>query len=240
MIGNERKGLLKHWDDAKGFGFIQPQGGGAELFAHISVMRGERRPQAGDEVFYIEGRDPQGRPRAEHMRLAGELSLDRQAIRRKPAARQAVSGREPGKATRSTRRRQGEGMIQHFGAKAVLFLSLCALPLFAALLQLRGALWWALPLYLLASALSFVQYWQDKRSAQQGRRRTPEHTLHLVELAGGWPGALLAQQVFRHKTRKLSYQIPFWLIIAAHQVFWIDLLWLDGAYLARYISLPIQ
>ncbi|WP_147463771.1 DUF1294 domain-containing protein, partial [Pseudomonas amygdali] len=43
---------------------------------------------------------------------------------------------------------------------------------------------------------------------------------------GGWPGALLAQQVFRHKTRKVSFQIVFWLIVLAHQVLWLDWLFL--------------
>jgi len=55
-------------------------------------------------------------------------------------------------------------------------------------------------------------------------------------LLGGWPGALLAQQRFRHKTRKLSYQAVFWLIVLLHQVFWIDLLFLQGNVLARHFS----
>lgn len=50
----------------------------------------------------------------------------------------------------------------------------------------------------------------------------------------------MAQQVFRHKTRKASYQALFWLIIAAHQLFWIDLVLLDGAYIARHIPLFVQ
>ena len=60
----------------------------------------------------------------------------------------------------------------------------------------------------------------------------PEAYVHALELAGGWPGALLAQQGFRHKTRKVSYQALFWLIVALHQVFWIDRLFLQGSLLA--------
>ncbi len=240
MIGNERKGRLKSWDDAKGFGFILPQDGGAEVFAHISVMRGDRRPQPGDEVLFIEGRDPRGRPRAEHLRLAGELSLDRQAIRRKPKTpgKAAPVARKP--AAKLTHRPATQGSIQHFSSKALMLALLCVLPSLGAVKLFGKGLWWVLPLYLLASVLSFLQYWLDKRSAQSGSRRTAENTLHLVELAGGWPGALIAQQTFRHKTRKVSYQAVFWLIVVAHQLLWIDLLLLDGAYIACHIPLFVQ
>ncbi|NMY14386.1 DUF1294 domain-containing protein [Pseudomonas sp. WS 5019] len=240
MIGTERKGRLKSWDDAKGIGFIQPLSGGAEVFAHISVMRGDRRPQPGDEVLFIEGRDKRGRPRAEHLRLAGELSLDRQSIRRKPKAPGTAAPVVRKAAAKSTHRSSTQGSIQNFSSKALVLALLCILPLLGCVTLFGKGLWWVLPLYLLASLLSFLQYWLDKRSAQSGGRRTAENTLHLVELAGGWPGALIAQQTFRHKTRKASYQAVFWLIVAVHQLFWIDLLLLDGAYIARHIPLFVQ
>ena len=60
----EKRGVLKSWNDGKGFGFIQPEGGGEPLFVHISAMRGDSRPQVGDNVLYVAGRDAQGRPRA--------------------------------------------------------------------------------------------------------------------------------------------------------------------------------
>lgn len=240
MIGSERKGRLKSWDNAKGFGFIQPENGGADVFAHISVMRGDRRPQPGDEVLFIEGRDQRGRPRAEHLRLAGELSLDRQAIRRKPKSPDKAAPASRKTPVRSAHKAVGKTSMQNFSGKAVMLASLCVLPLLGALQLFGKGLWWVLPLYPLASLLSFVQYWADKRSAQNGSRRTAENTLHLVELVGGWPGALIAQQTFRHKTRKASYQAIFWLIVAAHQAFWIDLLLLDGAYIARHVPLLVQ
>uniref|UniRef100_UPI0035637285 DUF1294 domain-containing protein n=1 Tax=Halopseudomonas sp. TaxID=2901191 RepID=UPI0035637285 len=86
------------------------------------------------------------------------------------------------------------------------------------------------------SLLSFFMYRSDKRRAQELEQRTPENLLHLSELLGGWPGALIAQQWFRHKTRKASYQTVFWLIIAAHQLFWADRLLLDGRYLGRLLG----
>ncbi|MEA3189075.1 MAG: hypothetical protein QOD99_2905, partial [Chthoniobacter sp.] len=57
------------------------------------------------------------------------------------------------------------------------------------------------------SALTFGLYWHDKRRAQADGWRTPESTLHLVELLGGWPAAFLAQRTFRHKISKTRYQV---------------------------------
>jgi uncharacterized membrane protein YsdA (DUF1294 family) len=70
--------------------------------------------------------------------------------------------------------------------------------------------------YAAASALSTTLYGLDKRAARLGRRRTPEATLHLVDLAGGWPGGLLARHLFRHKTSKQSFRTVFWLSVAAN------------------------
>jgi uncharacterized membrane protein YsdA (DUF1294 family)/cold shock CspA family protein len=66
------------------------------------------------------------------------------------------------------------------------------------------------------SALAYVMYWLDKSAAQRNRQRTPESTLHLVSLAGGWPGALIAQQQFRHKTIKQPFQSVFWVTAAVN------------------------
>lgn len=70
--------------------------------------------------------------------------------------------------------------------------------------------------YLAMSAVSYSMYFFDKAAAGQGRRRTPENSLHLVDLLGGWPGALVAQQQFRHKTAKPSFQWMFWTTVAAN------------------------
>lgn len=120
--------------------------------------------------------------------------------------------------------------IQQPRLKAVIFLLLCALPLCGSLLLgVKEISWVPLAAYSAVSVLTFFLYWSDKRKARSVSWRTPENVLHAVELAGGWPGALLAQQAFRHKTRKLSYQLVFWLIVLLHQVFWIDRLFLDGS-----------
>ena len=72
------------------------------------------------------------------------------------------------------------------------------------------------------SALTYLLYGHDKKRAESGGWRTPESTLHLVELFGGWPAAFLAQRVFRHKISKISYQAAFWTIIVFHEAACFD------------------
>ncbi|MCU0092336.1 DUF1294 domain-containing protein [Pseudomonas koreensis] len=127
------------------------------------------------------------------------------------------------------------GNIQHLKLKLVVLLIVCALPLFGSLsMWLRGISLVPLTAYGLVSVLAFFLYWADKRKARVDAWRTPENILHAVELAGGWAGALIAQQVFRHKTRKVSFQVLFWMIVALHQVFWIDQLFLGSNLLALF------
>ena len=67
-----------------------------------------------------------------------------------------------------------------------------------------------LGLYFAASAVAFVAYALDKSAARKDHWRTQESTLHLFALVGGWPGALAAQRLLRHKSKKQSFQIVFW------------------------------
>jgi uncharacterized membrane protein YsdA (DUF1294 family) len=76
-------------------------------------------------------------------------------------------------------------------------------------------------IYGLMSLIGCVVYYHDKRAARLGRLRTPEVTLHVLELLGRWPGALLAQRLIRHKNAKVGYQVVFWPIGAVHVAGWI-------------------
>jgi uncharacterized membrane protein YsdA (DUF1294 family)/cold shock CspA family protein len=71
-----------------------------------------------------------------------------------------------------------------------------------------------LGLYLLASAIALAAYAADKSAARNDRWRTPETTLHLLGVVGGWPGALVTRQLFRHKSRKQSFIVTFWITVA--------------------------
>lgn len=72
---------------------------------------------------------------------------------------------------------------------------------------------WVLLAYLSMSAITYFMYGNDKTRAVTGQRRVPESRLHLFEFLGGWPGALVAQSYFRHKNRKFSYQVMYWVMV---------------------------
>jgi len=65
---------------------------------------------------------------------------------------------------------------------------------------------------LLASMLTLVIYGVDKMAARKAWRRVPESTLLIFGFVGGWPGAILGQQIFRHKTQKQPFKT--WFIIS--------------------------
>lgn len=77
--------------------------------------------------------------------------------------------------------------------------------------------------YLALSLITFGAYALDKSAAQKGAWRTQESTLHFLSLAGGWPGALIAQQKLRHKSKKESFRFVFWVTVALNLsgFFWL-------------------
>lgn len=84
--------------------------------------------------------------------------------------------------------------------------------------------------YMAASVIAYIAYYLDKSAAKNNPRgRTPESTLHLLALAGGWPGALAAQHLLRHKLKKASFMATFWatMVLNCSALAW--LIWAEGA-----------
>ncbi len=190
MMSSQREnGVLVQWDDAKGYGFIAPQGGGAKRFVHIKAfgMRA-RRPFVGERLSFVAGSDAQGKPRA--------LQVQSLEPRAPAAAAPAASG---GAAAAS-----GSASLWLVPAFASLVL-VCQLAF-----ELPRAVWGA---YFSMSMASFLVYALDKRAARLRQWRVAESTLHLLALACGWPGALLAQQTLRHKSSKPAFRRVFWLMV---------------------------
>lgn len=86
-----------------------------------------------------------------------------------------------------------------------------------------------LPFYLVISLLTFALYAFDKSAAKNGSWRTQESTLHFFALAGGWPGAMIAQQTLRHKSKKQSFRVVFWITVILNMSLLIWLHTPDGA-----------
>ena len=177
-------GIIKSWNDERGFGFIEPTQGGQEIFVHIKAFNGLReRPQLNQRVSFQVEMGPQGKKRAINAEVV-------RAKRTPPAPTRQNSPAQWGTAT------------------------LFAIPAFGVLLLLGYVMghpprWlpWA---YLAFSILTFLVYASDKSAAQRGAQRIPEKTLHMLAVIGGWPGALLAQQMLRHKSSKQEFRSVFW------------------------------
>jgi uncharacterized membrane protein YsdA (DUF1294 family) len=74
-------------------------------------------------------------------------------------------------------------------------------------------------LYLLTiNLMAFAAFRADKRASELGRRRTPERTLLGLAILGGTSGAIAAQQIYRHKTRKEPFRTQLWLIAGAQAI----------------------
>ena len=175
------QGRITRWKDDKGFGFITPNGGGKQVFVHISSFSNRQRRPAGDElVTYELAVDEKGRGQATKVAFVGEQT-------------------------------RGEGHSITAWLPTIFTTGFLA---FLAATVMAGKLPLAIPaVYLTASVLAFAAYYLDKSAAENDRQRTAENTLHLIGLIGGWPGALAAQRLFRHKTSKASFQGMFWVTV---------------------------
>lgn len=176
------EGTLTSWNDERGFGRIESNQGGEPIFVHVSVWpRGSGRPQVNQAVTFEVELGPKGK-RARNVEL----------VRVHRPAKQA----------------QRAGRAQWGTA------TLLAIPAFLVIYVVVAAVWklplWVAGLYLLLSAATFIAYAADKSAATSGSWRTPESTLHTMALAGGWLGALLAQQFLRHKSTKQAFRQVFW------------------------------
>lgn len=179
-------GTLTSWNDERGFGFIQADQGGQEVFVHIKAFAARS-----------------GRPQP-RQRVSFEIEIDRKGKKRASKVALVQAARAPG--PRAARRHDSPAP---WGAASAL-----AIPAFVLVYAAVALLWrvpaWVAGLYLAASAICFAAYAIDKSAASAGRWRIAERTLLLLGLAGGWPGAIVAQQLLRHKTSKAAFRVAFW------------------------------
>lgn len=94
----------------------------------------------------------------------------------------------------------------------VLFSSIFLVVLSASIFVFDGEMF-LLPLYLVTSLFTYLMFAWDKQAALNGNWRTSENTLHFLSLIGGWPGALWAQYLLRHKSKKQPFKSILWITI---------------------------
>jgi uncharacterized membrane protein YsdA (DUF1294 family)/cold shock CspA family protein len=206
-----QKGKLITWKDDRGFGFIQPEDGGQEVFIHISKLKNaNRRPQVGDIICYRLAADKDGKVSASRAFISTATA--------QPSVDNSKS--------RANIKVKSNPKFSGWMSQTIL---LSVIPMWGAI---HFALMTANPIpaigYIVMSSFTFYLYAEDKSLAQQGKWRISEQTLHLFEFAGGWIGAFIAQRKLRHKNRKGSYQAIFWIIVIVHLLVWLDWLFLGG------------
>jgi len=212
------QGKVTNWNDDKGFGFVEPNGGGVRAFVHIKAFNPRsRRPVEGELITYELVSEKNNRYKATNIKFSRDTHQ--------------VNGRS--RATNSNKSSKPKGTI--FGPLLTLFfcIGLCISIVNGKLPAYVGFA------YLVISLITIFVYAKDKYSAQNNRWRTPESTLHFFSLIGGWPGALFAQKQLRHKTSKSEfisiYRITVFFNVAALLIIYTE----QGQHLLHNMVLPL-
>lgn len=190
-------GKLVQWNDERGFGFIVADSG-ERVFVHATAFaRMVNRPRAGDSVKFQKrvGRD--GRLEARSVSVVGANPIERRRIRR------AASG---------------------YPARSDWRLPLAVVLIIVMLVGIAlGRIPYFVPLlYGVMGGVCLGLYRADKHFAETGQWRISEVMLLSADLCFGIVGALVAQALFRHKTRKQGYVATTILFAGIH------LVWLAG------------
>jgi uncharacterized membrane protein YsdA (DUF1294 family)/cold shock CspA family protein len=181
------QGKITKWNDEKGFGFVLTNDGKKETFIHISAFKDQsNRPQISQLISYEIIKDASGREQAANMSYV--------------------------KVNRPTSANSEQHDLSYIFLGFMLLVTA-----FVVERTVRGFLPVEyLFVFLMANLIAFLYYYMDKTAALKGAWRKSEDSLHLLSLIGGWPGAYIAQKLFRHKTKKASFQWVYKLTVLTH------------------------
>jgi uncharacterized membrane protein YsdA (DUF1294 family)/cold shock CspA family protein len=201
------QGQLTEWNDERGFGFVKPDQGGSRVFVHIKDFSNRQvRPIGGELLTYEVTVDAQGRSRGTNVAFASVRA----------ASSRSVSMPGPGQ------------------------VSLVFMAIFLGFVAGAVGIGRLPPLVLIAyggmSIATFLAYRFDKSAAAYAQWRVSESSLHLLALLCGWPGAMLAQRILRHKTKKRSFQWFFWSTVTLNCSVLVWLLTPSGARVLKWLA----
>lgn len=177
------QGKITNWNDDKGFGFVEANGGGERAFVHVKAFKPRtHRPVNDGIITYYLVRQSDNRYKAENIKFARDTKI------KKIKNKTKLNG-------------VGAAFTSIFCVVLMVLVFLELLPMVVPVV------------YFLMSVITYIAYALDKLAAQAGRWRTSENTLHLMALTGGWPGACYAQNSLRHKSSKRDFQGVFWMTV---------------------------
>ena len=86
-------GTVKFFNEGKGYGFIQPDGGGQDAFVHISAVErsGMRTLRENQRVSYDLQEDQRGKMKAENLRSADDAEAPQAAADEAPESSDAAN-----------------------------------------------------------------------------------------------------------------------------------------------------
>ena len=196
-MANRQQGQIKKWQEDKGFGFIETEAG-EQVFFHVSEFKARRRPTLGEAVVFSSGQDNHGRKQAKQVQELGfvqqQMAQKNQQIRQRNQKRSAQADFEAG---------QKKRLFVGVGFYMVLIL----------LAVMDKLSWLVVGWYIALGLITYLMYAKDKAAAQSGDWRTPESTLHLLSVLGGWVGAMVAQTYLRHKSQKPEFRMTYYLTV---------------------------
>ncbi|MFN4023622.1 MAG: DUF1294 domain-containing protein [Hyphomonas sp.] len=191
---SRQEGRLSGWNGARGFGFLRPAEGGPDAFAHVSAFaKDDRHIEEGSLYTYEVVTDKTGRLRAVDIRPV------RAPVHTPPVWQKILSR----------------------GPRLLVIPAFAFIALAVASTVYVSPNWWIV--YGVASLACFAGYGLDKRAAENRNWRISETILLLVGLVGGWPGAIVAQEVFRHKTKKIAFRTLFWMSVAINMAAFVQI-----------------
>ena len=221
----QKQGTVVRWDATRAFGFIRSPDTSTAVFFHIRDVKGAGAPSEGLAVVYEEIHVGGKGPRAMAVQLAARQGAapslhpmpQRPTSAPPPKQRTQPASAQEHKNRQATRSRRPTKTAARSGSKGVAFLLMLGWLVLLAWGFRSGQLpSWVLAAAVAINLLTFVAYAIDKSAAQNGQWRTKESHLHLLALAGGWPGAWFAQQWLRHKSSKVEFRAVYLVTVLLH------------------------